>query len=404
VDCRRFRTAVVSTLGEISMKIFTASSLALVVWTGLASAQDAVGPRPSPTPSDAAEHERVIVSSTPLGGDLFEQTQSVTVLTGQELELRLEPSIGETLNREPGISSTYFGPGASRPVIRGLGEDRIRVLQNGVTTIDASQISPDHAVSAEPLTIKTIDVVRGPATLLYGPNTVGGVVNLIDNRIATEPLQRPLMGKVDARFSTAEEQRSGAGLVEFQLGRVVVHLDGFKRSTEDIEIPASRAQNGCGACSRSRKAKSSRAARCRTASATAKVARGRVVRLGRRLHRRGVFSFRYDLRHRRRTDVTIGLEQRRWDVRGAFNKPFSPSRRSTTSGASPTIRTRSSKGRKSARSSTWKATTGAWRCCTRSSGLLEGGIGYQTQRTDFSRSARRRSCRRSRRNARRLRL
>ena len=83
-----------------------------------------------------------MVSSTPLGGDLFEQTQSVTVLTGEELELRLEPTIGETLNREPGISSTYFGPGASRPVIRGLGEDRIRVLQNGVTTIDVIECQP----------------------------------------------------------------------------------------------------------------------------------------------------------------------------------------------------------------------------------------------------------------------
>ena len=92
--------------------------------------------------------------------------------------------------REPGISSSYFGPGASRPVIRGLGEDRIRVLQNGVATIDVSNVSPDHAVSAEPLTIKTIDVVRGPATLLYGPNTVGGVVNLIDNLDLEEVIAR----------------------------------------------------------------------------------------------------------------------------------------------------------------------------------------------------------------------
>jgi iron complex outermembrane receptor protein len=82
-------------------------------------AQDAVRPSAASAPNEEeAAHERVVVSSTPLGGDLFEQTQSVTVLTGEELELRLEPTIGETLNREPGISSTYFGPGASRPVIR----------------------------------------------------------------------------------------------------------------------------------------------------------------------------------------------------------------------------------------------------------------------------------------------
>ncbi|HEV3410698.1 MAG TPA: Plug domain-containing protein, partial [Chthoniobacterales bacterium] len=167
------------------MKPFTAFALALGLTTSAAQAQDAVAPRPSPTPADEAVHERVVVTTTPLGGDLFEQTQSVTVLSGEELQTRLEPTIGETLSREPGISSTYFGPNASRPVVRGLGEDRIRVLQNGVTTIDVSNVSPDHAVTVEPLAIKTIDVVRGPATLLYGPNTVGGVVNVIDNRVPT---------------------------------------------------------------------------------------------------------------------------------------------------------------------------------------------------------------------------
>ena len=136
-----------------------------------------------------------MVWSTPLGGELFEQTQPVTILSGDELKLRLEPTIGETLNREPGVSSTYFGPGASRPIIRGLGEDRVRVLQDGLATIDASDVSPDHAVAIEPLTVESIEVVRGPATLLYGPNTVGGAVNVIDNRIPSEKLSRPIEGQ-----------------------------------------------------------------------------------------------------------------------------------------------------------------------------------------------------------------
>ena len=92
------------------MNRFTICASALLLSGGLARSPGRLSPRPSPTPADAAVHERVVVCSTPLGGDLFEQTQPVTVLTGEELELRLEPTIGETLNREPGISSTYFGP------------------------------------------------------------------------------------------------------------------------------------------------------------------------------------------------------------------------------------------------------------------------------------------------------
>ncbi|MBA3608988.1 MAG: TonB-dependent receptor [Chthoniobacterales bacterium] len=307
------------------MKTFTALSLALVVSTGFASAQDAVAPSVSPTPAGVAEHDRVIVSTTPLGGDLFDQTQSVTVLTGEELKLRLEPTLGETLSREPGVSSTYFGPGASRPVIRGLGDDRIRVLQNGVTTIDVSNVSPDHAVSTEPLTIKAIDVVRGPASLLYGPNTVGGVVNVIDNRIPTEKLQRPIEGKAEGRFGTADEERSGAGVFEFGLGPIVVHLDGFKRETDDVEIPGF--------------ARSERLRRLDPLPPGEVEARGTLPNSfteseGGAVGASYVWDKGYigaafsgiDSRYGTvaEEEVTIELEQRRWDVRGAFNQPFTP--------------------------------------------------------------------------------
>ena len=307
------------------------------------------------------------------------------MLTGEELELRLEPTIGETLNREPGISSTYFGPGASRPVIRGLGEDRIRVLQNGVTTIDASQISPDHAVSAEPLTIKTIDVVRGPATLLYGPNTVGGVVNLIDNRIPTEPLQRPLMGKVDARFSTAEEQRSGAGLVEFQLGRIVVHLDGFKRSTEDIEIPGF--------------ARSERLRRLQPLEEGEREPHGTLPNSfsdseggaagASYVWDGGYAGAAYSVVDSNygtvaEPDVTIGLEQRRWDVRGAFNKPFSPVKAINYKWSFSDYTHTEFEGPEVGTVFDVEGYDGRLEVLHEKLGLVEGGIGYQTQRTDFS--------------------
>ena len=367
------------------MKPLTTFSLMLVMGAGFARAQDAVDAQPSPTPADEAAHERVVVSSTPLGGDLFEQTQSVTVLTGEELEIRLEPTIGETLNREPGISSTYFGPNASRPVIRGLGEDRVRVLQNGVGTIDVSNVSPDHAVSVEPLTIKTIDVVRGPATLLYGPNTVGGVVNVIDNRIPTEPLERRLMGKADGRLSSADEQRSGAGVVEFQLGHVVVHLDGFKRATEDIEIP------GFARSERLRRLQplepgepeprdtlpnSFSESEGGAAGASYVWERGYV----------GVAYSVFDSNYGTvaEPDVTIDLEQRRWDVRGAFNKPFAAIKAINYKWSRSEYTHTEFEGPEVGTVFDVEGYDGRLEVLHEKLGIFEGGLGYQTQRTDFS--------------------
>ena len=358
----------------------------MIIGASTAAAQDAVTPAATPAPNEEeAVHERIVVTSTPLGGDLFEQTQSVTVLTGEELELRLEPTIGETLNREPGISSTYFGPGASRPVIRGLGEDRIRVLQNGVTTIDVSNVSPDHAVSAEPLTIKTIDVVRGPATLLYGPNTVGGVVNLIDNRIPTEPLARPFMGKADARFSTAEEQRSGAALVEFQLGRVIVHLDGFARATEDVAIPGF--------------ARSERLRRLQPLPQGEREPRGTLPNSageseggaagasyvwegGYAGAAYSIFDSNYGTVAE--PDVTIDLEQHRWDVRAAFNKPFAPVKAINYKWSLSDYTHTEFEGAEIGTVFDVEGYDGRLEVLHEKLGIFEGGIGYQTQSTDFS--------------------
>lgn len=307
------------------MKSFTWNLLALVIGTGSASAQPAVTPAATPSPSPAAEHDRVVVSSTPLGGDLFEQTQSVTILSGEELKLRLEPTLGETLSREPGVSSTYFGPGASRPVIRGLGDDRVRLLQNGVTTLDVSNVSPDHAVTTEPLTIKTIDVVRGPATLLYGPNTVGGVVNVIDNRIPTEALARPLEGKLEGRLSSAEEGRSGAGVFEFQLGPFVAHLDGFIRGTEDIEIPGfarSERLRRLAPLEPGEEEAKNELPNSFTESEGGAAGASYVWENGYAgAAYSGIDSLYGTVAE---PDVTIDLAQRRWDVRGAFNKPLAP--------------------------------------------------------------------------------
>lgn len=179
----------------------------------------------------------VFVTATPLGSDLFDLVAPATVLQGQGLRLKQQSTLGETLGNEVGISSTYFGPNASRPVIRGLDGDRIRVLQNGVGTIDASSTSFDHAVSIEPLMVERVEVVRGPAALMYGGNAVGGVVNVIDGRIPQEGLSKPVNGAVDLRYGSANIERAGAARLDVGNDRLVVHADAFSRENKDLKIP-----------------------------------------------------------------------------------------------------------------------------------------------------------------------
>ncbi|MCW5662388.1 MAG: TonB-dependent receptor [Piscinibacter sp.] len=159
-----------------------------------------------------------------------------TVLAGDELVLRRGASLGETLAGQPGLASTWFGPNANRPVIRGLDGDRIRILENAGASFDASSLSFDHAVPIDPLVVERVEVLRGPAALLYGGNAVGGVVNTIDNRIPRQPV-RSLGGAVEARVGGANAERGGAALVESGNGELAVHVDAFGRETSDLHVP-----------------------------------------------------------------------------------------------------------------------------------------------------------------------
>jgi len=159
----------------------------------------------------------------------------VSVLNGRELSLRREGTIGETLNGIPGVTATQFGPNASRPVIRGLDAERVRIMQNGVGILDASSLSFDHAVSVDPLIIEQIDVVRGPAALLYGGSAVGGVVNAIDHRIPKEQLDG-ITGRAETRFGGPDNTRNGAAVVDLGNGQFAIHADVYKRKTDDLDI------------------------------------------------------------------------------------------------------------------------------------------------------------------------
>jgi iron complex outermembrane receptor protein len=178
----------------------------------------------------------IIITGNPLGRD--STTVPVSTLGRADLLERGQSTLGETLNGLPGVSSTYFGPNASRPIIRGLDGDRIRVLNNSASSLDASALSYDHAVPLDVLSTDRIEVLRGPAALLYGGSAVGGVVNVIDNRIPRAPVSG-VLGKAQLQAGTGNDERSVAGLVEAGNERYALHLDGFNRRTGDVRVPVS---------------------------------------------------------------------------------------------------------------------------------------------------------------------
>ncbi len=179
----------------------------------------------------------VVVTGNPLGSELFELVQPVSVLSGQALFQQRRSTLGETLNGLPGVSATGFGPNASRPVIRGLEADRIRILQNGSGVLDASALSADHAVAVDSMVVERVEVVRGPAALFYGGSAVGGVVNVIDNRIP-QFAQQGFSGRSELRYGGAEREKAGGIMLETGNGRVALHADAYTRDTDDLKIKA----------------------------------------------------------------------------------------------------------------------------------------------------------------------
>ncbi|WP_282372377.1 TonB-dependent receptor [Pseudomonas sp. PS02290] len=186
------------------------------------------------SPAYAIEVDPQVITANPLGSEQLALPS--TVLTGDKLTLSQRGSLGETLNNQPGVSSSYFGPGASRPIIRGLDGDRIRILRNGVGALDASSLSYDHAVPLDPVNVDRIEIVRGPAALLYGGSAIGGVVNTLDNRIPVESIEG-IHGSGELRYGGADTTRSSAGKLEAGNGQFALHIDANARNFNDLRIP-----------------------------------------------------------------------------------------------------------------------------------------------------------------------
>ncbi|MEM8932541.1 MAG: TonB-dependent receptor [Acidobacteriota bacterium] len=181
--------------------------------------------------------DEILVTATGLNRSQSELAQQTTVLRGEELQFRLAPTLGETLAQQAGIHSTFFGQGASRPVIRGIGGDRVRMLNNGVDVGDVSSTSADHAVTADAALAERIEVLRGPATLLYGSSAIGGVVNVIDGSIPTEIPEEDVTGFVDIGGGSVADERRGTASLTGGGSQWAWHVGGSYTETDDYDIP-----------------------------------------------------------------------------------------------------------------------------------------------------------------------
>ncbi len=181
----------------------------------------------------------VVVRATPLPQTAEDLARPVEVLAGARLDEAKANSLGETVNRLPGVQSSYFGPGVGRPIIRGMDGARVQVLSDGLSSGDVSTVSVDHAVSIEPFLANQIEVLKGPSTLLYGSGAIGGAVNVVDGRIPEAATEDPFEGRAELRAGSVNSEKTGMVRVDgtSASGHFVFHADALHRETGDYDIP-----------------------------------------------------------------------------------------------------------------------------------------------------------------------
>ncbi|MEO5810494.1 MAG: TonB-dependent receptor plug domain-containing protein, partial [Sphingomicrobium sp.] len=180
-------------------------------------------PSPAAKPAPADADNTIVVTARRRSDDIL---GDVAVLGGSDLAAQVRPSIGETLARQPGVTASGSGPNVSKPVLRGLSGDRIRILVDGIGSLDVSGSSSDHAVAINPLTADSIEVLHGPAALLFGASAVGGVINVIDSRIPRVIPDGPLSASGTLGYATAAHEKLANGQVNVPLGGgFVAHAD-----------------------------------------------------------------------------------------------------------------------------------------------------------------------------------
>ena len=187
--------------------------------------------------------QTVVITASPLPQDPDYLATLVEQVSRDKILRSGGANLADALSDVPGVTGTSFAAGASRPVIRGFDANRVRTLEDGIGTFDVSDVGPDHGVPVDPLSAQSVEVVRGAATLRYGSQAIGGVVNAINNRVPTELPDKPISGEVTGTLGTNANSREGAALLDGRAGPFAFHLDGFDRHTDDYDIPGGTLSN-----------------------------------------------------------------------------------------------------------------------------------------------------------------
>ena len=192
--------------------------------------------------ADDGDVTKVVVTANPFHQGETEQILApAKVLSGDELRDKMSNSLGDTLSSELGVSTSAFGAGSSRPIIRGLEGARVKMLENGMAVSDVSGLSNDHAVSAEGAVAHQIEILRGPASLMYGSGAIGGLVNVVNERIPPA-LESKLTGQAEARYSTVDNGNAASGTLDSAIGKLALHVDANTRRSGDYKIPGNRVE------------------------------------------------------------------------------------------------------------------------------------------------------------------
>ncbi|WP_333572752.1 TonB-dependent receptor [Sphingomonas sp.] len=194
-------------------------------------------------PQQANDKNVIIITAAPYAVASDEVPTIVTHVDRDQILRSGGASIGDALAQEPGIAATTFANGASRPIIRGMDATRVRILENGASSSDVSDIGPDHGIPVDPFSAQSIEVVRGAGTLRYGSQAIGGVVNVINNRVPMKLPSEALSGEAVGSYGTVSNVGEGGALVDAKLGAIALHADGFYRDAGDYDTPLGTQQN-----------------------------------------------------------------------------------------------------------------------------------------------------------------
>lgn len=201
------------------------------IWPAMALAQTAA------QQAQPQEAETIIVTASPVAGAPDRFATIVTQVKRSDIIQSGGANLADALRDVPGVANTSFAAGASRPVIRGMDAFRVKVLENGINASDVSEVGPDHGVPIDPLSAREIEVVRGAATLRWGSQAIGGVVNAINNRVPLTLQAQPLSGEVTGGYDTNGKTGQGSGLLDARAGQFAFHADGFARHASDYDTP-----------------------------------------------------------------------------------------------------------------------------------------------------------------------